>query len=1114
MRLPSALDYLPNYAPPRRRRRSVLDQFTPEEQQSLLGSLGRTTLSGIQKVGWALDTPGAVVRGALAGRPRELATLVASTTMLGLPLLPFIRRFIKNPPGEPERISGRELLERYGILGRNQPGLDVGDVAGFVTEVLLDPLTYLSFGTGAALSKGGQLAKAAGVLKLAERGGRVGKRVARMTTTLEDLIRIGGPEAAKAIETAAAARKIRPERLAKLMKQPLGGLVGVSPIPMAEPRWVLGTGKMAQRVARGMDVLGDRLLYSAPVRHVAPLFEKRLRGATTEGAQRVMRAVAPRIEVAERAAREEGIALARMMQKAGIEPHDPVVRDIVRHVEGVKQLPPGPLREIGDRLKGAMQRIHAAEKEAGLPTTELDDVVAYMTAQRQQFRTPMKRTAEGLVPVKRRRLEFSHPFARRRESLFKGHPGGRASLSDLSVDPRFSGKPLPPAGTEAFKQEMEARLALLKAEYAGQFDEKKLRRLIQWAANLDPQHAEYGISAWVEDLPGLLAKRAEASKRAIAGADVFYTTLAKHAVAGGDAEMGMVRLSDVLKQAGMATPQGRARMIREALLSSPDLAKRITDAEDVASFIGKLYVPREIADDMLGVMRSFTVPEEIGKLAKAMEKGLDWWRAHVTVYWPAYLTRNFTGGQIQNALLLRSPTRALRCARMAYRILRGEPVKELLDLPIVKQAGIKDAKQATEFIADLMAREQLIGSFAPDILETKATGWGLVPEHLVETIPGTRPFKGVGRTVLSGVPRPGRWNPFDIETFGPIVAGREINQLVEGLNRGGLWLGLLEKGYSPIEAAARTRLAHVAYGNLTNFERKYMRNLIPFYSFAKGQAKFLAKELMEHPGGPFAQTIRAANVARGEIPFVPDYLAQTVGIPIPSGTPLVGPEPGSPNRRYLAGAGLMFEDPLQFLGGAPGVMGTLKGGLQEALSRSNPLIKAPFEWASGVTLFQAGPRGGRLLEDADPTIGRILANVRDMATGAQPGTTEPVRLPGPLEHAVMNVIPRPFTTLRTLTDPRKSITAKAANVLTGLRFYDVSPAIEESLIRESVEQRLRDTGVAKAFTRTYIPSDVLSTMPPAQQKKAKQALAMLTLLARRAKARSEGQPLQPLTRSW
>lgn len=67
-----------------------------------------------------LDMPGSYLRGALGGR-------------LG------------------ERLSGRDMLEEWGILDENQEGFDGGDVAGFGADVLLDPLNALG---GAGLLRG------------------------------------------------------------------------------------------------------------------------------------------------------------------------------------------------------------------------------------------------------------------------------------------------------------------------------------------------------------------------------------------------------------------------------------------------------------------------------------------------------------------------------------------------------------------------------------------------------------------------------------------------------------------------------------------------------------------------------------------------------------------------------------------------------------------------------------------------------------------------------------------------------------------------------------------------------------------------------------------------
>lgn len=100
-----------------------------------------------------LDMPGSYLRGALGGR-------------LG------------------ERLSGRDMLEEWGILGENQEGFDVGDVAGFGADVLFDPLNALG-GVGIArkLSQIGKHNKTSEALRAA---GAMPEEVAALTKVVND----------------------------------------------------------------------------------------------------------------------------------------------------------------------------------------------------------------------------------------------------------------------------------------------------------------------------------------------------------------------------------------------------------------------------------------------------------------------------------------------------------------------------------------------------------------------------------------------------------------------------------------------------------------------------------------------------------------------------------------------------------------------------------------------------------------------------------------------------------------------------------------------------------------------------------------------------------------
>lgn len=117
----------------------MIPSFTPEERESLLGSVGRKALSGLQWVGESLDKPGRAVRGVLGGEFNEIFDIIPFSDTLGL----------TTPEDD---VSGRDLLEKAGVLAGNKPGLDMGDVAGFGVEVVTDPFSWMSLGGAKAAS--------------------------------------------------------------------------------------------------------------------------------------------------------------------------------------------------------------------------------------------------------------------------------------------------------------------------------------------------------------------------------------------------------------------------------------------------------------------------------------------------------------------------------------------------------------------------------------------------------------------------------------------------------------------------------------------------------------------------------------------------------------------------------------------------------------------------------------------------------------------------------------------------------------------------------------------------------------------------------------------------
>lgn len=220
------------------------------DESSLWKAIGQPAMSGLGMVGNLLDLPGSMVRDTLA---------------LENPLDQLL-----SPLSGENRTSGRDLLYKWGVQRKNKetgfvPFADPGefgrDVAGFGAEVLLDPLTYLTFG-GSALTQGGKTARNAGLIDDVARHAAadgIGRRAARSQMTLDDLItRSSDPIAARsAADEAASNLGTTVDDLAEAA-EPVGRAFGVG-LPFGEARATFGGGRIGELSNAGLDLAGKAI---------------------------------------------------------------------------------------------------------------------------------------------------------------------------------------------------------------------------------------------------------------------------------------------------------------------------------------------------------------------------------------------------------------------------------------------------------------------------------------------------------------------------------------------------------------------------------------------------------------------------------------------------------------------------------------------------------------------------------------------------------------------------------------------------------------------------------------------------------------------------------------
>lgn len=533
----------------------------------------------------------------------------------------------------------------------------------------------------------------------------------------------------------------------------------------------------------------------------------------------------------------------------------------------------------------------------------------------------------------------------------------------------------------------------------------------------------------------------------------------------------------------------------------------------VGDALEQIFVPAEVAADVEKYFKTFAAPEALKPFLNAYDKFTNMFKGSVTSLFPAFHSRNFVSGAFQNFIgraydpLAPFHEQYFRPLKDAWSLLRGKEVSNVTKIPYIESKGITNAKEATEEIANLAFAHGIVGEhlgqageLLGDVNSRQVSQLpGLDTAIFRKADPGSKPAPGTPKfeAILETIAN--EWNPLnmrgvltDKSTFRPAMIGEDVGSLVENVNRMSPFIAFLKQGMSPAEAARRVKLLQVDYGQLTHFERGTMRRLFPFWSFSKGILPVVVEELTQHPGGRLAQTIRASRLAKGgDTNIKPDYVGETASIHL-------GQLPDGSDR-YITGLGLMHEDPLSFLGGG------LRGGLLEAASRVNPIPKAPLEWMTNQTFFQKGPQGGRPLEELDPTLGRTVANIKELATGQKTPRAEPLLGNRGLEFLVANSpLARVTTTARQITDPRKLDNPLAAflNLGTGVRVADISPAARDAILREKVAELMKDEG-AKTFMRTYIPKEEKEKMSPAQRQRAELYELVMKQLAEEAKARKK-----------
>jgi hypothetical protein len=994
----------------RNRPADPLPPLSRAEEESVLSRIGSAATGGIGYAGEVLEKTfgGRAVRGLLGGRPRELLSVLPGSDLLGI-------------TDVADRVSGKRLL------GYREDDDSWGaTLAGIGTELALDPGMYLSFG-GSALTGAGGVAKAAGVLPRTVMG--------RAGTTLAQALASAAPEARAAAEAAAGGAA----KLAPLMGEALGGVVGLG-LPFSKPSVVLGAGQGGVDFLRGLGSaakaadaalravpLAGRAVYGSAAdgvahgldflgRHGRALFDQRVMGATTHAGQQAAEEASGVIAPLLARYRGQAAKYAEELEALGAGGRGGELRQYLEGVHPSPQSLPPELRALADRMRGDLLAFHQEAQGLGLNVPHWADPV-----NRGMNYFPRQQAALGRPTAgsgARQALALSDEgLTGARQPILEGFAGGTEGVNRLVLDPRaYEGTALERAKYIRDSYLHPVSEATHHADAVGDAvlrQQKQSLKLADWLDTLDPQYrASIGTQNPLyffghhplADYESYFTRAA----RLMGSGEAVQNLLARSAVSAADAmPAGGLRLADALEAAGMTGAGAQGTLAGR-------LGKRLGRDVGTAELFDHAVTPEAMAE-VRRYLRPFSAPQEVGPILRGYDTLTNLTKAMQTALWPSFHVRNLVSGAWQNL----AQGGSLADAADAYRLVGGGVARSAAEVPDFARAGLS-AEQATRELAREMYAHGVGGQLphiAREVLgpSGEAVSLGNTLEDFLQRIPGRQPRSVGGALSELGSMAPGAWNPLNAagvatnaDVFSPVVAGRQLGDVVEGTNRGALYLGLRKQGFAPAEAAKQVLAAHFDYtpAAYTPFERAVMRRLVPFYSFSRNNIPLQLSQMIQSPGGMGATLARVSGDLRQQGGFLPEYLGQGLAVPLGEEDPSTG------LRRYLTRLDLPPEQALDFVKGGPD---WLAQSLMGAAGQLNPLVKGPLEYATGKQFFT----------------GRDIGDLYSM-TGNQL-----------LDTAIANSpLSRAATTLRTLTDPAKLASPAAAsaiplNLLTGLRVSDI-----------------------------------------------------------------------------
>ena len=467
--------------------------------------------------------------------------------------------------------------------------------------------------------------------------------------------------------------------------------------------------------------------------------------------------------------------------------------------------------------------------------------------------------------------------------------------------------------------------------------------------------------------------------------------------------------------------------------------------------IDQFELPAAIARDLETWDTKYVMQPEVRGLLRLFDWGTNVFKASVTVPFPAFHFRNAYSNIFQIAaditLQAFNPVRHLE----AMRIMGGA------DGTLRTATG---ARYTYEQIRQMAKTYQVHVDFRAmtDIID------GRLPHQFSK---GNRLVKAL-RSVEDGGPlgKPGRWAAEKIETEARML------HFITNLRRGAL----------PQDAAQQMKKFLFDYGNLSDFEKQWMRRIIPFYTWNSKNMRAQMYTVWHKPGVWNSLHKPFDNERGPEADMLPAYLRGDLKIKLEPG-------PGKA-AAFLTG----IDIPQQNIDVI--FSGSLERTMRDNIGLLNPLLKAPMEFAMGMESFTGRPiHGAQQMHKLGPLLDRFPKQMKDYfelqkyedSQGRTRYVANGTKVYLVFKSWALSRMMGTAAEFAKMTDQDDQVSDMMLKFMTGMSFreFDLTEAQKKMLTTRyyRLEDKLVKKGVRLKFETTYTRPDLKEQEQPKKQGK-------------------------------